>query len=79
METRDGIKNKAIFLIAFILFFYNAWRFLCEDKSVMPIPNSLFNMIFCLFIILISLHEDDLTKEKRNYQEKLEKYFKKFK
>ena len=78
METPNG-KNMRILIVAFISFVYNALRFWGEEKSAMPIPNSLFNMIFCLFIILLSLHKNELTMERKYYQEKLEKYFKKFK
>ena len=79
MEKTNRVKNMGILIVAFISLVYNALRFLGEEKSVMPIPNSLFNMIFCLFIILLSLFKNELTMERKYYQEKLEKYFKKFK
>ena len=66
METSEEVKNKSIFLIAFILFFYNARRFLYEEKLSMSIPNSLLNIIFYLLKILISFHKDDPKKLKRN-------------
>ena len=52
--------RRLIILTAFGFLLVNAIAFLNLDGSSLPLPSTLFNMIFFLTIIIFLLHRNDL-------------------
>ena len=68
----ENIKFSFIFVLAIILFIYNAFKFLGTNGSDLPIPTILFELIILLSLIVFSLHENDIKKN--SIQTKIEDY-----
>ena len=49
--------------ITIILFIINAWKFINNRGSEVPILSILFNMIIYLAIIILILHKDEMKFE----------------
>ena len=52
--------KKLIILVAFGFLLVNGFTFLNLDSSSLPLPSTLFNMIFFLTLIIFLLHRNDL-------------------
>ena len=72
-ETRKISGKGLLRTITIILFIINAWKFLNNPGSEVPILAILFNMIIYLAIIILIMHKKEITLE--DYiQKKIEKY-----
>ena len=72
-ETRKTSGKGLLRTITIILFIINAWKFLNNPGSEVPILAILFNMIIYLAIIILIMHKKEITFD--DYiQKKIEKY-----
>lgn len=72
-ETRKISRKGLLRTITIILFIINAWKFLNNPGSEVPILAILFNMIIYLAIIILIMHKKEITFD--DYiQKKIEKY-----
>ena len=67
-KTEEKTNNKFsgkryLAIISFILFAFNAWKFLNNPGSDVPILSILFNMIIYLGLIIFIFHKKELTDE----------------
>ena len=67
-ESKKSSGKGWLIAITIILFIINAWKFINNPGSEVPILSILFNMIINLEIIILILHKDEM---------KFEDYFKK--
>ena len=75
-ESRKASGKGLLRTITMILFIINAWKFLNNPGSEVPILSILFNMIIYLAIIILIIHKKEITFD--DYiQEKIEKYINK--
>ena len=67
-EISIKIFAKDIFIaLLFILFIYNAYRFISTPGSEIPLLSILFNMTIYLGIIIFLLHRKKIQKKIDNY------------
>ena len=76
------LKYIIILLALLLLFAINTIKFLLDENSRVPILNTLFNMIFFLFIIVLIFHKNSVShtlgfREDGWIQTILDNYFKK--
>ena len=73
-ESNKKTSGKGLLrTITIILFIINAWKFLNNPSSEVPILAILFNMIIYLAIIILIMHKKEITFD--DYiQKKIEKY-----
>ena len=64
--------KKLIILIAFGFLIVNGLSFLNLDGSSLPLPSTLFNMIFFLTIIIFLLHRNDFDPSYEKKEESKE-------
>ena len=63
-ETNNKFSGKRCFaIVSFILFACNAWKFLNNPGSNVPILSILFNMIIYLGLIIFIFHKRELMDE----------------
>ena len=61
-KTNNKFSGKRCFaIISFILFAFNAWKFLNNPGSDVPILSILFNIIIYLGLIIFIFHKKELT------------------
>ena len=57
-ESKKSTGKGWIIAISILLFIINAWKFINNPGSEVPILSILFNMIIYLAIIILILHKD---------------------
>ena len=76
-ETSIKMVAKKIFIaFLFILFIYNAFRFIATPGSELPVLTILFNMVIYLGIIIFLLHKKEISCDGKYMQKKIDNYFK---
>ena len=75
MEDLKRVKKNRIWAVFVLIIFFmiNGYKFLNSEGSELPLPTSLFNMIFYLGVIVLLLHNSTIEKE---FNHKLDEYFK---
>ena len=66
-ESKKSTGKDRLKAITILLFIINAWKFINNPGSEVPILTCLFNMIIYLAIIILIMHKDE---------RKLDGYFK---
>ena len=59
-EPKKSSGKGWLISISVILFLINAWKFINNPGSEVPILSILFNMIIYLAIIILILHKDEI-------------------
>ena len=59
-ESKKSSGKGWLIAITIILFIINAWKFINNPGSEVPILSILFNMIIYLAIIILILHKDEM-------------------
>ena len=62
-EPKKSSGKGWLISISVILFLINAWKFINNPGSEVPILTILFNMIIYLAIIILILHKDEMKFE----------------
>ena len=62
-ESKKSSGKGWLIAITIILFIINAWKFINNPGSEVPILSILFNMIIYLAIIILILHKDETKFE----------------
>ena len=62
-EPKKSSGKGWLISISIILFLINAWKFINNPGSEVPILTILFNMIIYLAIIILILHKDEMKFE----------------
>ena len=72
MEEKKKSSGKGLLIsITIILFVINAWKFINNPSSEVPILTILFNMIIYLAIIILIMHKNEIGFE--GIQKQIEK------
>ena len=59
-ESKKSTGKGWLIAISILLFIINAWKFINNPGSEVPILSILFNMIIYLAIIILILHKDEI-------------------
>ena len=63
-EPNNKFSGKRCFvIISYVLFAFNAWKFLNNPGADVPILSILFNMVIYLGLIIFIIHKRELTDE----------------
>ena len=62
-ESKKSTGKGWLIGISILLFIINAWKFINNPGSEVPILTILFNMIIYLAIIILILHKDEMKFE----------------
>ena len=65
-ESKKSSGKGWLIAITILLFIINAWKFINNPGSEVPILSILFNMIIYLAIIILILHKDEMKYKKKN-------------
>ena len=71
-EPKKSSGKGWLISISVILFLINAWKFINNPGSEVPILTILFNMIIYLAIIILIMHKNEVKSS--NFQKHIEEY-----
>ena len=72
-EPKKSSWKGWLISISIILFLINAWKFMNNPGSEVPILTILFNMIIYLAIIILIMHKNEIKLE-GYFQKRIEEY-----